>query len=264
MSTGVVAGHDVRRTLRSRVFVGLVGVSLVVCVAGLLAGQLLGTGRDSVSALRVQLLGMWMVAGPVVGFVGMSVGASGLAGERQKGTLRLLASLPIRRSELLYGKVLSRIAVVVGSVCAGLAVSLSALVIQTPVPAAGRVAGFAFFSVAVAVCYVTVGVAVSTLVAASRVRAVAVGVFATTVVWPRVFSFGVEMFGGGPVEFALKFLATLTPFGAYSQVVSDEAAILAFEVNSPLLGSGAMAVVLFVWTVVSLAVARRGIERRDI
>ena len=264
MSTEVVAGHDIRRTLRSRVFVGLVGASVVVCVAGLLVGGLLGEGQSSVSALRMQLLGMWMVAGPVVGFVGMSVGASGIAGERQNRTFRLLASLPIRRSELLYGKVLSRVAVVVVSVCAGLVVSLSALVIGTPVPAVGQVAGFAVFTVAVAVCYVTVGVAVSTLVTAGRVRAAAIVVFAVTVVWPRVFSFGVEMFGSGPVSSALKFLATLTPFGAYSQVVSDEAAILAFEVDSVLLGSGTMAAVLLAWTVVSLAVARLGIERRDI
>ncbi|MEZ3144242.1 ABC transporter permease subunit [Halobaculum sp. MBLA0143] len=264
MSTEVVAGHDIRRTLRSRVFVGLVGASIVVCVAGLLVGQLVGTGRDPVSALRVQLLGMWMVAGTVVGFIGVSVGASGIAGERQNRTLRLLASLPIRRSELLYGKVLSRVTVVVVSVCAGLVVSLSALVVGTPVPAMGQVTGFAVFTVAVAVCYVTVGVAVSTLVTASRVRAVAVVVFTVTVVWPRAFSFGVEIFGSGPISSALKFLATLTPFGAYSQVVSDEAAILAFEVDSALLGSGTMAAVLFAWTVLSLVVARRGIERRDI
>jgi ABC-type transport system involved in multi-copper enzyme maturation permease subunit len=212
----------------------------------------------------VELLGMWMVAGPVVGFVGMSVGASGLAGERQNRTLRLLASLPIRRSELLYGKVLSRVTVVVVGVCAGLAVSLSALVIRTSAPAVGQAAGFAVFTVAVAVCYVTIGVAVSTLVAASRVRAVAVTVFVVTVVWPRAFSFGVEIFGSGPISSVLKFLATLTPFGAYSQVVSDQNAILAFEVDSVLLGSGTMATVLFAWTVLSLVVARRGIERRDI
>ena len=256
MSVRVVAGHDLRRIRRSRGLVWLVVVSLVVFVGGYLIGGLLGSGQDPASVMRVRLLAIWLVAGPTVGFVATVVGAAGLAGEREARTLRLLASLPLSRAQLVYGKTVARAGVVTAAVTLGTFVSLTAVAAGTPVTSTGRLVGFAGFTLAVAVSYVAVGVAVSTVVSADRVRAVAVGVFVATLVWPRIMGFGVETFGSERIELLCQFLGTLTPFGAYSQVVSDSGAILAYEPTSAVLGSGVMALVILAWTVGSLLVAR--------
>ena|GEM_PF-2251554 len=254
MSLWVVVRHDVRRITRSRGLVALVTVSLVVFVGGYLIGGLLGSGRDPASSARLQLLGIWLVAGPTVGFVATLVGAAGLAGEREARTLRLLASLPLSRTQLVYGKALARVGVVVVAITPGTVISLTAVAVNCP--AVGQFLGFAAFTLAIAVSYVAVGVFVSTVVSPGRVRPVAVGVFAATVVWPRLAGFGVETFGSERVELLWKVLGTLTPFGAYSQVVSDSGAILAYEPTTPLLGAGVMAVIVLVWTAVPLLLAR--------
>lgn len=255
MSVRVVAGHDLRRIRRSRGLVGLVAVSLVVFVGGYLIGGLLGSGQEPASVVRVRLLAIWLVAGPTVGFVATVVGAAGIAGEQEARTLRLLASLPFSRAQLVYGKTVARVGAVTAAVTLGTFVSLTAVAVGSPVTPTARLVGFAGFTLAVAVSYVAVGVAVSTVVSADRVRAAAVGVFVATLVWPRLMGFGVEAFGGR-IELLCQFLGTLTPFGAYSQVVSDGGAILAYEPTSAVLGSGVMALVLLAWTVGPLLVVR--------
>lgn len=264
MSIAVVARHDAKQLLRSQFFTAVVVVSLVACVGGVFAGSLLGAEQGPTSVLRLQLLTTWLVAGLALTFTGIFVGAAGLTSERKNDTLRLLGSLPLSRSDVLYGKALTRITVVTVGVCVGLAVSLAVVVLDAPVTATGRVLGFAAFTVAATAAYVAVGVAVSTVVTASRVRAVTAAVFAGTVVWPRLCTIIIGVVDGERLVSLLKFAAVVTPFGAYSQVVSDQNAILAFEVDSIFLGSGVMAVVILVWMVVPLAVARRAFERRDI
>lgn len=256
MSVRVVAGHDLRRIWRSRGLVGLVVVSLVVFVGGYLIGGLLGSGQGPASVVRLRLLAIWLVAGPTVGFVATVVGAAGLAGEREARTLRLLASLPLSRTQLVYGKTLTRMSVVTVAVALGTFVSLVAVSLGSTVTPTGRLVVFAGFTLAVTVSYVAVGVAVSTVVSADRVRAAAVAVFVATLVWPRLMGFGVKTFDSEWIELLCKFLGTLTPFGAYSQVVSDQNAILAYEPTSAVLGSGVMALVIIAWTVGSLLVAR--------
>jgi hypothetical protein len=48
------------------------------------------------------------------------------------------------------------------------------------------------------------------------------------------------------------FVGTLSPFGAYSQIVTPPRAIYAEAVAGPLLGTSTMTVILLVWAIIPI------------
>lgn len=264
MSVTDVARHDllvVRRSL-------LLKAVLTVVVAAPLGGILVGFGLGGDPTFRFLLLSMWLVVGGVIPLVGVLAAAPAVAGARDAGRLRLLLSTPTERSQVVGGVLCSRLLLVVGSLCLGLCLGALALVAVTPGVTPGRLAGFVLFSLLMAVAYVSVGLAVSVAVdSATRALAGSVGLFVGTLLWPQIASVLhgiVTDLGVAAPATAFQVLGRLSPFGAYSQVISDPGAIYGVEVTTPLLGSGAMAAVLVVWTTLPLALGVRRFTGTDL
>jgi Cu-processing system permease protein len=96
-------------------------------------------GRTAASLVNLVLL--------VVPLMALTIGASSLSGERERGTLTYLLSQPINRSEVLLGKYLGLAAALLGALALGF--GLSAVVIagrggQTDAKAYALLVAFAF------------------------------------------------------------------------------------------------------------------------
>jgi ABC-type transport system involved in multi-copper enzyme maturation permease subunit len=264
VSVTEVARHDllvVRRSL-------LLKAVLVVLLAAPVGGVLVGFGLGDDPGFRFLLLSTWLVVGGAVPLVGVLAAAPAVAGARDAGRLRLLLATPIERATVAAGVLCARLLVVVGSLAAGLCACVVVFLALPAQVAPGRLAGFVLFTLAVGVTYVSLGLAVSVTVdSATRAVVGAVGLFAGTLLWPQVASIlhGVLADLGVPApRVAFQLLGRLSPFGAYSQVISDPGAIYGVAVTTPLLGSGAMALVLTLWATVPLALGVRRFARIDL
>jgi ABC-type transport system involved in multi-copper enzyme maturation permease subunit len=259
-----VARHDllvVRRSL-------LLKAVLAALLAAPLAGVFVGFGLGTEPGFRHLLLSMWLVVGGAVPLVGVLAAAPAVAGSRDAGRLRLLLSTPTERATVAGGILCSRLVLVLGSLAAGLSVGVTALVAAVPQVAPGRLGGFVLFTLLVATVYVSLGLAVSVTVgSATRALVGSVVLFVGTLLWPQVASVlhGVvtDLGVAAPVT-PFQVLGRLSPFGAYSQVISDTGAIYGVEVTTPALGSGVMAVVLVVWATLPLAFGLRRFAEADL
>jgi ABC-type transport system involved in multi-copper enzyme maturation permease subunit len=264
VSLADVARHDllvVRRSL-------LLKSVLAALLAAPLGGVFVGFGLGSDPGFRFLLLSMWLIVGGTVPLVGVLAAAPAVAGSRDAGRLRLLLSTATERATVAGGILCSRLLLVVGSLAAGLCIGVAALVAVVPGAAPGRLAGFVVFTLLVATAYVSLGLAVSVTVdSATRALVVSVGLFVGTLLWPQIASILhgiVTDLGVAVPATASQVLGRLSPFGAYSQVISDPGAIYGVEVTTPLLGSGAMAAVLVGWATLPLAFGLRRFARTDL
>jgi Cu-processing system permease protein len=124
-----------------------------------------GFGRTAASLVNLVLL--------VVPLMALTIGASSLSGERERGTLSYLLSQPVDRSEVLIGKYLGLAGALLGALALGF--GLSAMIIagrggQTDAKAYGLLVVFAFI---LALGMLSLGFLISVL---TRKSAVATGV----------------------------------------------------------------------------------------
>lgn len=264
MSLPEVARHDllvVRRSL-------LLKAVLTVLLAAPIGGVLVGFGLGTEPTFRFLLLSMWLVVGGTIPLVGVLAAAPAVAGARDAGRLRLLLSTPTERATVVGGVLCSRLLLVVGSLTVGLCLGVAGLVAVVPQVGPGRLVGFVLFTLLMATAYVSLGLAVSVTVdTATRALVGSVALFVGTLLWPQVASVLhgiVTDLGVAVPATAFQVLGRLSPFGAYSQVISDTGAIYGVAVTTPLLGSGVMATVLVAWATLPLVIGTRRFARADL
>lgn len=258
MSVTDVARHDllvVRRSL-------LLKTVLLVLGAAPLVGIAVAFALSDDPTARFLLLSMWLVVGGAVPLVALLTTAPTVAAGLECGRLRLLFTSPVNRLALVAGTLCSRLLVVESALLLGFACAVAMLFSLSLPVSLGALAGFVGFTLLLTVTYVSLGVAVSTLTS-SQTRAVgaALGVFAATLFWPRIaeilHTLLTTAFGVHLSETTFEVVGRLSPFGAYSQVISDAGAIYGVAPTTPLLKSGAMAAVLVGWAVVPILVSYR-------
>jgi Cu-processing system permease protein len=139
----LIAGRELREALRNRWMwlyaLAFAGLALALSQAGLAAAGyagLGGFGRTAASLVNALLLFVPLMA--------LSVGASALAGDRERGTLLFLLAQPVTRAEVFWGKVMGAAlaltaALALGFGAAGLALAAGG---SAGVSAYARLAGF--------------------------------------------------------------------------------------------------------------------------
>lgn len=265
MTFSDVFTHDLSLVRRSKVWETLVVISIGTLLAGYFVGLQLSSHLGPEGQFRHVVIVTWLVGGTLLPFAGMLAAVSGITGEREAGTLRLFASFPVGRSEFVVGKFFARLVTVGSALVIGLGVWVAVAVFsQIPVKA-GRLAGFVVFTTLVTGCYAALGTGIAAAVRSTSVaRGLAAGIFVGTVSWPRVFPMLADVVSLDPSKSSVRFIGKLTPYGAYSQVVSDKNAILAVDVTTPLLGSGVMATIILVWTIGAVLVGCYYFRRSEI
>lgn len=268
-----LAGWELRGALRSRWVLGIAAVfaacSLAVAIFGL--RTLRELGLTGVGAVADGLAALSMLLPPLLGLL---LGASAIAGARERGELALLASQPVRRSSALLGAFVGLtaalwVAVLLGLGLAGLAIA--GLATSADLPALGGLLGA---GLAAAAASVALGLAVSTFAKTrSQATAGAVGLwFALALGLDLVLVVVAPTVRLGPAGLLLAVLANpleaarilallvaapggaaLGPFGTY---LVDR-----FGVGG---GSLLLAADLAAWTVVPLVLAAAVLRRQDV
>ncbi|WP_248908108.1 ABC transporter permease subunit [Halocatena marina] len=267
MTTIDVLRHDltvVRRTIAGKL---LLALSLGAMFGGIIAGHVLSNGPLTADFLALSL---WLIVGTVVPFGALLTTAVTIAADRDSGRLRLLFGTPLTKTDVYVGTLASRVVTVSASVVVGF-VLVGLIVLLLPADVSpSSLFGLAAFTLLLCVAYTSVGIAVSA-VSSTRLRAVgvALGFYVWAALWPHIVSTIAE--SEGPpygelttLERIAHFVGTLSPFGAYSQIVTPPRAIYAESVSGPLLAPPMMSLILIVWAVVPVSVGYWWFSRVDL
>jgi Cu-processing system permease protein len=179
-----LAGYELRASLRNRWF-GLYTVAFVALTGALSSLSLSGSGmfgfagfgRTAASLINLVLL--------IVPLMGLTIGAQGLAGERESGTLGYLLTQPISRGEVLVGKLLGLGAALLAALLLGFGLSGLLIAWQGGTVEVQRYAALVGFSLLLALVTLSLGLFIS---AWSRSSALAVGL--ALFVWLALVFFG--------------------------------------------------------------------------
>ncbi|WP_254861495.1 ABC transporter permease subunit [Halovivax gelatinilyticus] len=276
MSWLAVAHRDITDARRSNVLLAAIG-SLSAFVALVAA-----TTSESGSAPAEDVL--WTTNAIVIWYVpivSLVIGYLAIAGERETGRIKHLLGLPLRRRDVLLGKLVSRSLVAVVAVAVAMAVGgVIALVRFGSVPI-GHLVAQSTFVAGFAVVYVAIAVGISAL-SATRMRAM-VGVVSVyvffTIAWvmPGInphdsVAYVVEDLLGLSARPALyDFVYHLSPSFAYSRLTNGflferaEDGAMPPEPGDPFyLQEWFMPVILLAWLVVALGVGYARFRRAEI
>lgn len=280
MSWRVIARRDFRDAVQSRALWALVVVFVILSVlssyAFVEAPEVLGdpTGETTIEGLLFFTSGLLALFVPLAAIVTCY---KSIAGERERGSLKLLLALPTTRREIFAGKVLGRVAVLTVGLGVGVLVGLVVgSVLVGEFTALGTVVFVAVTGVFIAVYgMIMVGISATTG-STSRATTLALGFFVVLeLVWDVVLMgvlYVVEGFSL-PAEIPSWFfpLAQLSPSTAY---VSALVAVLPEEEAAEAGDTGPMdavsqypefgIVVLGVWIVLAAVVGAQRFEAADL
>lgn len=117
-TVGLLAQKELRDALRNRWF-GLYTLTFVALALGLSYLALSGMGFAGFAGFGRTAAGLINLTLLVVPLMALTVGATSLVGERERGTLVTLLAQPVSRAEILAGKYLGLAAALLASLAAG-------------------------------------------------------------------------------------------------------------------------------------------------
>jgi Cu-processing system permease protein len=165
----VVAGKEFRERIRDRwiVVVAAVFAVLALAIAYFGAAQ---RGTVGFGGIEVTIASLVSLAIYLVPLIVLLLGYDCVAGERERGSLDLLLSMPITRAELLIGKYSGLAAAFAASTLAGFGLAGLALAWQADARALAHYASFVGSALLMGMAFLSLAVLASVL-AADRVRA---------------------------------------------------------------------------------------------
>lgn len=125
----ILSGKEFREAARSRWLIGFligfcvlgIGISWIGALSSSVGGYS-GFGRTTAALVNLVLF--------IVPLMGLLIGALSLAGERERGTLSLLLSLPIDRAEIFWAKWIGQSAALIAALAVAFGLAGAGLVLQ--------------------------------------------------------------------------------------------------------------------------------------
>lgn len=268
----IIAGKEIRDGLRNRWIVGATLVLAALAFALALLGSA-PTGTLGVKPLAVSVVSLASLSIFLVPLIALLLSYDSIVGEAERGTLLLLLTYPLTRSQILLGKVLGHcsilaIATVLGYGGAGLAVGLT----QGSDPQSWMAFGFLLLtSVMLGAAFVSLATLISLLVHERGTAAgIAVALWLVFVVVFDLAMLGVLVAAQGKLDPGLfRWLLALNPADVYRLVnltgfenvrMFSGMSGLAAEVRFP---PGVLLAILAGWTIVPLTIALILFRRRE-
>jgi len=164
-----IAAKECRDRIRNRWALAVASVFTVfaLAIAYFGAAQQGAVGLRSADVTIASLVSLVIYLVPLIALM---LGYDAIVGERERGSLGLLMSLPVTRVELLLGKYLGLAAALAGSTLAGFGVVGVLLAIRFGAGALVHYAGFMASAVGLGLAFLSVSVLIS-VVAATRIGA---------------------------------------------------------------------------------------------
>lgn len=168
----IFAAKEIRDALRNRWFV-LYAVCFAALSLGLASVALTGTGRFGLAGFGRTAASLVNLVLLIVPLMALTLGASAIAGERERGTLETLLAQPVRRGEVLLGKFIGLAAALMAALALGFGITGSVLAVRGASANATQYATIFALSVLLGWAMLSVGFLISTL---SRRSSLALGI----------------------------------------------------------------------------------------
>src|SRR5574340_143648 len=208
----VVAAKEFRDRIRNRwvLAVALVFTAFAFVIAYFGAAQQGAVGLRGIEVTIAILVNLVIYLVPLIALI---LGFDAIVGERERGSLDLLLSMPITRLELLLGKYLGLAAALAFSTIVGFGSVGVLLALKLPGGALFHYAGFVFTSILLGMSFLSLAVTVSVF-AADRTRASGAAIalwFLFVLVYDLLLLGALVVSGGGVAGQAFPYLLLLNP-----------------------------------------------------
>ena len=259
----VVAVTEYRLAVRSRWALALTGLFVVF---GAMILTFSGSAVGPAGAERV-VASLTSLAAYLVPLAALALGYDAIVGREEEGWLAVVFSLPVRRSEVVAGTYLGRLAVLAGATVLGFGFSGALIVREFGTGALSAFLGFLGGAVAVGAAFLAVALLLSTV---AREKTHALGSALLVWVWfvlvHDLLALGIVAAAELP-DAALSALVLSNPVSAFRVfVLSGLGTTAGGGFTAVLAGSGlsatSLAASLVAWSVVPVAVAARLVRRR--
>ncbi len=195
----VIAAKEFRDRIRNR---WVVAIAIVFAVFALLIAYFGSAQQGTVGFKGIELTIASLVSLVIylVPLIALILGYDAIVGERERGSLDLLLSMPITRLELLLGKFFGLSAALAFSTLAGFGLAGVLLAPQIDLNSLYHYAGFVFSAILMGMAFLSMGVMVSVL-AADRTRAsgAAIALWFFYVLVYDLLLLGALVFSGGQI-----------------------------------------------------------------
>lgn len=257
-----LAAKEFQDRIRNRWTLAVAGVftAFALAIAYFGAAQQGEVGLRSVDVTIASLVSLVIYLVPLIALM---LGYDAVVGERERGSLPLLLSLPVTRVELLLGKYLGLAAALAASTVAGFGVVGILLAAQFGAAAFAHYAGFLASAVALGLAFLSISVLVS-VIASSRVGASGMAIvawFGFVLVYDLVLLALLVAFAGRLAPAVVPALLLLNPADAFRMVnlfgFADVARLygLAAVVPPALANPFVQGTALLAWIAVPLGIA---------
>jgi Cu-processing system permease protein len=257
-----IAAREFQDRIRNRwtLAVALVFTVFALAIAYFGAAQQGAVGLRGVDVTIASLVSLVIYLVPLIALM---LGYDAVVGERERGSLALLLSLPITRLELLLGKYLGLAAALAASTLAGFGIVGVLLGLQFGAAAFAHYAGFMASAVALGLAFLSLSVLIS-VIAASRIGASGMAIvswFGFVLVYDLVLLALLVALGGRPAAEVVPALLLLNPADAFRMVnifgFADVARLygLAAVVPRSLASPFVQGTALVAWILVPLGIA---------
>jgi len=271
----LLAAKEVREGLRNRWVLAATGLLAALALTLAFLGSA-PTGTVGAGALDVTVVSLASLTIFIVPLIALLISHDAIVGEIDRGTMTLLLSYPVRRSQVLFGKFFGHIAILAFATCVGYGLAAVALIATGIAAGAGSWAAFMAMtasSVLLGAVFVAIGYLVSALVVdRGTAGGIAIAIWLVFVVLYDMALLGVlvadkgQFVGGGVLDALLLF----NPTDAYRLLnlagSGDIAAAsgMAGTVQSAALAPAALVAALAAWVAAPMALAALAFSRREL
>lgn len=278
MSWPTIARKDFEDAVRSRFYWA------AVAAFSLLTAVLVGVAKFLPGAEATAALGLGIAtefAGILVPIIALIAAYLSIAGERENGSIKVLLGLPPSRADVVLGKLVGRLGVVLLGVVAGFVLSgVTAFAVYGELPVGAFLSITALTGV-LALAFVAVAVGISAATATrARAMAASIGVYLLfTVMWDFIpYGVHVAVYGrppGATVPAWYFLVERLSPPGAYGQAIGRILSADGGGMTPPLtaridgalpayLGDGALVVIFASWIALPVLLGYLRFRRADL
>ncbi len=271
----LLSAKEVREGLRNRWVLAATGLLAALALTLAFLGSA-PTGSVGAGALDVVVISLASLTIFIVPLIALLISHDAIVGEIDRGTMTLLLSYPVRRSQVLVGKFLGHIAILAFATCVGYGLAAVALLATGKAIGGGSWTAFTTMtasSVLLGAVFVAIGYLVSALVRdRGTAGGIAIGVWLVFVVIYDMALLGLLVADQGRVISGgtLDALLLLNPTDAYrilNLAGSDEIAAasgMAGSVQSIALAPAALIAALAAWVAAPMALAALAFSRREL
>lgn len=209
---GLVAAKEFRDRIRNR---WVLAITVVFIIFALVIAYFGSAQQGSVGLRGIELTIASLVSLVIylVPLIALILGFDAIVGERERGSLDLLLSLPMTRLELLLGKFFGLAAALASSTVVGFGLVGLLLAVKMPMAAVYHYAGFVCSSVLLGLSFLSMAVLVS-VIASDRTRASGITIalwFFFVLVFDLLLLGGLVVSGGGFGADAVAYFLLLNP-----------------------------------------------------